>query len=43
MQGFAFDLIRRIEKDVVSDNVLIDKPPGLEGKNVVMILAPSGS
>lgn len=40
----AFNLIKRVEGDIKEDeNYIIEKRPGLEGKNVVMILAPASS
>lgn len=39
--NLAFDLIRRLENDIADTNHIMEKPPGMEGKNVVMIVAPS--
>lgn len=39
----AFDLIRRVENDIKDASFIVEKPPGMEGKNVVMILVPSES
>lgn len=39
--SLAFDLVRRIEADLQDQNFIYDKKPGMEGKNVVMIIAPS--
>lgn len=40
--GLAFDLLKRVEGDISDcENLIIEKRPGLEGKNVVMILATS--
>jgi translation initiation factor IF-3 len=37
----AFDLIERIKNDIAEENFVIEKQPGMEGKNVVMILTTS--
>ncbi|EKE02958.1 MAG: translation initiation factor IF-3 [uncultured bacterium] len=39
----AFDLANRIKNDLQDTNFTIEKNPGMEGKNLVMILAPSES
>jgi len=41
--GLAFDLIKRIVNDLQDITYTMEKNPGMEGKNVVMILAPSAS
>ncbi|MDD3012130.1 MAG: translation initiation factor IF-3 [Candidatus Gastranaerophilales bacterium] len=39
--SLAFDLAKRIISDLQDITYLMEKNPGMEGKNVVMILAPS--
>jgi len=39
--SLAFELIRRIEKEIQDINFIMDKSPGMEGKNVVMIISPA--
>jgi len=39
--GLAFDLAKRIINDLQDISYTMEKNPGMEGKNVVMILAPS--
>ena len=39
----AFDLLERVNNDLKEENLLIEKNPGMEGKNVVMIVAPAGA
>lgn len=39
--NLAFDLIKRIANDLSDTNHIQEKPPGMEGKNVVMIVAPT--
>jgi len=41
--GLAFDLAKRIISDLQDVTYSMEKNPGMEGKNVVMILAPSVS
>ncbi len=41
--SLAFDLIKRIEEDLNDTNYITEKKPGLEGKNVIMIIAPAGA
>lgn len=37
----AFNLAVRVQEDIAQENCIIEKKPSLEGKNVIMILAPS--
>lgn len=39
----AFNLLKRIEEDLKDEPMIIEKKPGMDGKNVIMILAPSNS
>ncbi len=39
----AFDLINRILEDMKEENCIIEKRASMEGKNAIMILAPSSS
>ena len=39
----AFDLAERVKKDLSDETFIIEKQPGMEGKNLVMILSPSGT
>ncbi len=41
--SLAFDLIKRVEEDLKDITYITEKKPGLEGKNVIMILAPAGA
>ncbi len=41
--SLAFDLIKRLEEDLKDITYITEKKPGLEGKNVIMILAPAGA
>ena len=41
--SLAFDLARRIEADLADENFIYEKKPGMEGKNVVMIISPATS
>ena len=41
--SLAFDLAKRVEADLQDLTYLVEKRPGMEGKNVIMILAPSTS
>ena len=41
--SLAFDLARRVEADLADVSFIYDKKPGMEGKNVVMIIAPSST
>ncbi len=38
----AMDLINKFLADFENENITIEKKPQLEGRNVVMVLAPSG-
>lgn len=38
----AMELINKFQGEFEQDNVIIEKKPSLEGRNVVMVLAPSG-
>lgn len=38
----AMELINKFQGEFEQDNVVIEKKPALEGRNVVMVLAPSG-
>ena len=38
----AMDLINKFQGEFEGDNIIIEKKPALEGRNVVMVLAPSG-
>ena len=37
----AMDLINKFQLEFEQDNVIVEKKPMVEGRNVVMILAPS--
>jgi translation initiation factor IF-3 len=37
----AFDLVGKIKNDLQGENFVIEKQPNMEGKNIIMILAPS--
>lgn len=39
--SLAFELINRLKSDLVDINHTVEKNPGMEGKNVIMIIAPS--
>lgn len=39
----AFDLAERVKNDLQEENFTLEKNPGMEGRNVVMVLAPSES
>jgi translation initiation factor IF-3 len=39
--SLAFELIRRVEQDLKDIAFTLDKSPGMEGKNVVMIISPA--
>lgn len=39
----AFALLERVKADLQDENYIMEKSPGMEGKNVVMILASSES
>lgn len=39
--NLAFDLINRVKTDLEEIEHQIEKKPGMEGRNVIMILAPS--
>jgi len=38
----AMDLINKFQGEFEGDNIIIEKKPALEGRNVVMVLAPNG-
>ena len=38
----AMELINKFQGEFEGDNIVIEKKPALEGRNVVMVLAPSG-
>jgi len=39
--NLAFDLMRRVQNDLKDGNYATEKFPGMEGRNVVMIVGPS--
>lgn len=41
--SLAFDLAKRVENDLQDITYIVEKRPGMEGKNVIMILAPVSS
>ena len=38
----AIELITKFQSEFEGDNIIIEKKPQIEGRNVIMILAPSG-
>lgn len=40
--NLAFDLVKRINKDMEEESFIVEKRASMEGRNAVMILAPAG-